>query len=141
MPFSIPVLATAQNMAGVLPPQPSSIDTSKALVNDTIRSLQSGYIMSTCTSAQGIELVIRKIAKTSNKLTKTNSTITNNIIFQTYLILLLYCLHLFAFLSSSGILNPLPNWLIFDATISAHSSVGCVLLDGVFGLLSTLPSI
>jgi hypothetical protein len=29
MPFSIPVLATAQNMAGVLPPQPSSIDTSK----------------------------------------------------------------------------------------------------------------
>lgn len=55
------------------------------------------YILSTCTFEQGIGLVVRKIAKSTNKLTKTNSTITNNIIFQTYLILLLYCLHLFAF--------------------------------------------
>ena len=37
----------------------------------------------------------------------------------------------YLFLSSSEILNPLPNCMIFAATILALSSVGCVLLISV----------
>ena len=63
--------------------------------------------------------------------TSPESTITNNIIFPNLSYPITLCLLLLPFLSSSEILNPLPNCLIFDATILALSSVGCVLLISV----------